>query len=256
MRRTFPTMGTVASLDLDGPIDPDLLHRIEAIFDDYDRTFSLYRHDSPLSAIARGDLNLRSSPPIVRTEYERAIEWRARTSGWFTPHRPDGVLDLSGTVKAVAIDAAARLLTDVGLTGLIGVGGDLLRLGAGDRRVGIVDPRDRKRLLADPILSGRAAIATSGSAERGDHIWTRLGITDVCQASVLADDIVTADVVATALVAAGRAHLGDLLDALDVDALIVTDDDLLATPRWRATPTLANAAIVDGTMRVAGGTGG
>jgi thiamine biosynthesis lipoprotein len=102
--------------------------------------------------------------------------------------------------------------------------------------IGIVDPDDRDRLLADHrLLGSRRAVATSGSAERGDHIWTRFGSTDVRQATVIADDIVTADVLATAIVAAGPSGLDDVTARFDIDALVVTTEGLLATPRLLVT---------------------
>lgn len=242
MRTAFEAMGTVVSISTQTEVAPRVLDAVRRVFEDYDETFSLYRPSSPLSALVRGELILEAAPESVRDEYARALEWRTRTHGWFTPHRPDGAIDLSGTIKAVAADAARGLLEDAGAAGLLGAGGDIVAFGGGAHSVGIVDPGERTRLLADIVLPAGRAIATSGSAERGDHIWSRLGATDVVQASVLADDIVTADVLATALVAAGSAGRDDLLDAFDVDALIVTRDGLLATPRWPAAAAVAGAA--------------
>jgi thiamine biosynthesis lipoprotein len=232
MRHTFATMGTVASLHLDTAVDDATLREVEQIFARHEATFSLYRDDTPAAALARGELTLEDAPSAVREEYARAVEWRTATSGWFTPHRPDGVIDLDGTIKAVALQEAAARLDSADAEGLLGVGGDIVRLGTGPRTVGVVDPDDRSRLLADPVLANRRAIATSGSSERGDHIWSALGRSDIRQATVLADDIVTADVLATAIVAAGSAEAGDLLDRFDVDALLVTADGLRATPGW------------------------
>lgn len=232
MRTAFGTMGTVVSVATAADVPPAVLDAVQQVFAEYEETFSLYRPESPLSALARGELTLDAAPAVVRDEYARALEWRTRTHGWFTPHRPDGVIDLSGSIKAVATDAARGLLERAGASGLLGAGGDIVAFGEGVHPVGIVDPRDRARLLADLGLPAGRAVATSGSAERGDHIWSRLGTTDVLQASVIADDIVTADVLATALVAAGSSALDDLLAAFDVDALIVTPEGLLATRRW------------------------
>lgn len=232
MQHAFATMGTVASISLDRDVPAHTLTEVERTFTGYDRVFSLYRDDSMLSAIARGDIPLEDAPRRVRDEYQRATGWRERTGGWFTPHRPDGVIDLSGTVKAAAIHAAGALLASTGAQGLLGVGGDLLVVGDAPQRIGIVDPADRTRMIADVELARRRAAATSGSAERGDHIWTRLGTTDIVQVTVLADDIVTADVLATAIVAAGTEFMGELLDGFDVDALVVTRDGVLATPGW------------------------
>lgn len=242
MRHTFATMGTVASITLDRDVSEQTLAEVERTFTGYDRVFSLYRDDSMLSAIARGDIPLEDAPRRVRDEYERATAWRERTGGWFTPHRPDGVIDLSGTVKAAAIDAAGALLAATGAHGLLGVGGDIVVVGDAPQHIGIVDPADRSRMVADVELGRRRAAATSGSAERGDHIWSRLGATDIVQVTVLADDIVTADVLATGIVAAGTEFMGELLDGFDVDALVFAGDEVLATPGWPRAGT-APAAV-------------
>jgi thiamine biosynthesis lipoprotein len=52
---------------------------------------------------------------------------------------------------------------------------------------------------------------------------------------VIADDIVTADVLATAIVAAGPSGLDDVTARFDIDALVVTTEGLLATPRLLVT---------------------
>jgi thiamine biosynthesis lipoprotein len=104
--------------------------------------------------------------------------------------------------------------------------------------IGVVDPFDRAALVCAVVLRGeRRAVATSGSAERGDHIW--LGgdpaQADFVQATVIANDIVTADVLATAIVAAGRAGLDDLCDRWPIDVLTVDREGwMLATPGFRA----------------------
>ena len=86
------------------------------------------------------------------------------------------------------------------------------------------------------LLGGtRRALATSGSAQRGDHIWRggELAPADFVQVSVMADDIVTADVLATAIVAGGPAALDDITDRWDVDVLTVARNGrLMATPRF------------------------
>ena len=82
------------------------------------------------------------------------------------------------------------------------------------------------------------AIATSGSAERGNHIWNpkapgKEAPTDLVQVSVVAKDLVTADVWATAAFAAGSRGV-DLLNNVDyVEALfILANGDLAATQKF------------------------
>jgi thiamine biosynthesis lipoprotein len=232
MRHVFDTMGTTVSLSADGEVPRA---EIEQIFDDADRRFSLYRPGSELSRIASGDLRLGDAGQELLSIYVEAIEWRRLTDGAFSPHRPDGVIDLNGIVKAAAMRDAARILDATGVAKwTLVVGGDIVRSSGLPAPIGIVDPADPTALLCSVMLSPeRRAVATSGSAERGDHIWLggELGPADFLQATVIADDIVTADVLATAIVAAGHAGLDDICDRWPIDVLVVDrHGSLSATP--------------------------
>ncbi len=242
MRHVFETMGTVASVEGPGELMPS----IEAVFEHVESRYSLYRPDSELSRIARGDLRLPDASDEIIATYTRALAWRGRTDGAFSPHRPDGILDLNGIVKAEAIERAGAILDAAGCPHwTINVGGDILARSA--EPIGIVDAHDRRALLCSVVLSdGRRALATSGSAERGDHIWLggSLAPAHYLQVSVLADDIVTADVLATAIVAGGPSALDELTDRCDIDVLAVDRAGaLVATPGFRR--ALALPASVD-----------
>ncbi|MES1169699.1 MAG: FAD:protein FMN transferase, partial [Leifsonia sp.] len=223
MRAAFETMGTVVSLEWSG--DEQRLSAVRAVFEAADRRFSLHRPDSELSRVANGSLELMDADPEMREVYATALGWRGETGGAFTPHRPDGAIDLNGIVKAWAMADAGRALGQGDWC--LNVGGDVLVSGR-DRVndpwvVGIVDPADRAGLLtALPLIGARRAAATSGSAERGDHIWTRgRAAAEFAQVTVVADDIGTADVLATAIVSGGADALNDLTARFDVDALTV-----------------------------------
>lgn len=244
MIRTFTTMGTVASLRLPSSSnDADVvLASVQQVFSELDLRFSLYRPDSEASRIARNELSLVASSPAMREMYSLALTWRDATGGVFTPHRPDGVIDLSGVVKAAAIQSAGTVLDAAGLDDwLLNVGGDVLARGTDDGtpwRAGIVDPEARDALLTAVRLDEhRRAIATSGTSERGEHVWrraTRAGA-DLVQVTVVAPDIITADVLATAVLAGGIPTLDDIVDRFDVDVLACgRDGALLATPRLRS----------------------
>lgn len=235
----FETMGTVASLRSGtGALSRAALETVEQIFQTDDRRFSLYDPDSTLSRIARGDLSLMSSDPAVRDAYALALDWRGRTGGAFTPHRPDGVIDLSGVVKALAIASAGDALDHDSGHWLLSVGGDVLARGLNDAsawRVGVVDPDDRGRLAALVALTGsRRAVATSGTTERGDHLWRRGG-ERFTQVTVAADDIVTADVLATAIAAGDERDLDRITAEHDIDVLTFdTAGHARATPGARS----------------------
>jgi thiamine biosynthesis lipoprotein len=249
-------MGTVVSIRL-GASSTTEAHTaarlaVAGVFARWDDRFSLYQPDSELSRIARGELRLTEASEALRDCYALALTWRDRTDGVFTPHRADGVVDLSGVVKSLAIAEAGTAVTALGLFDWsINAGGDILVSGdqspagscqADDWVAGIVDPLDRQVLLARVPLGGPLrAVATSGSAERGEHIWTPFPDAKTpeehrrfLQVSVFAADIVTADVLATTIVAGGSAALSHATDSFPVEVLaVLPDGSLLATPGLR-----------------------
>jgi len=261
--RTFQCMGTVISLALpagaalngEGVLE-GATAAIERVFAGLDATFSLYRPDSEASRLARGEVTLRDASAAFRARFADATGWRLLTDGFFTPERPDGVLDLSGIIKGYAIDQAAVALESSSIEDwCLNAGGDVLVNGSpapgtgSPWLAGIVDPQDRRSLLSGFSLGGTGrftALATSGTAERGNHIWRAgadrarggragLGPLDFRQVSVAAADILTADVLATAVVAGGRRMLDWATDSWDVEVLAVLGSgELLATPGFRA----------------------
>ncbi|MFJ2979976.1 FAD:protein FMN transferase [Curtobacterium sp. NPDC087082] len=231
---TFETMGTVVSLR---GATPGAASEVRAVFAGYDHRYSLYDPSSVLSRVADGSVRLADTPSEVRDVYALALDWRERTGGAFTPHRPDGVIDLSGVVKALAIRDAGAVLDAASSSGdwMVSAGGDVLVRGhhrADDPwSVGVVDPAHRDTVVGVVRLEApRRAVATSGTAERGEHIWRRATPTFV-QATVIADDIVTADVLATAVVAGDEDDLRRLTSDADVDVLaFAADGTVWATP--------------------------
>lgn len=229
---TFETMGTVVSIR---GADASAAAEARRVFAGYDHRYSLYDPSSVLSRIARGDLRLTDAPQEVRDTYALALGWRDRTGGAFTPHRPDGTIDLSGIVKALAIRDAGAVLDEVSEDWMLNAGGDVLvrgrYRGVASWSVGVVDPARRDVVVGVVALeSPRRAVATSGTAERGEHVWRRSAPAFV-QATVVADDIVTADVLATAVVAGDADDLRRITAEGAVDVLAFdVDGAVWATP--------------------------
>ena len=247
---TFETMGTMVSIrlvDAERGDSEKAIEQVSARLAGLNERFSLYRDDSEISKIARGELALTKSSEEMREEYTRALHWRDVTAGAFTPHRPDGVLDLSGTIKAVGISEAARILAKAGFSNFsVNIGGDIATTGLQELATdttaestpwitGIVDPLVREKLLTVIELTAEMnAMATSGNAERGEHIWKRPETTgDFIQVSVVAPDIITADVCATAIISGGQETLNMLTGTLPIAVLTVnTAGELSANPRF------------------------
>lgn len=237
---SFETMGTMVSIRLP---DADLteltaqtaLGDIESECNRLNERFSLYLPESEISRIANGELALPDSSDEMRQEYARSLEWRNRTSGVFTPHRPDRVMDLSGTIKAVAIENAATILENMGFTDFsVNIGGDIRVSGCQSSQepgwvTGVVDPENSSQLLSALVLTDAyPAMATSGTAERGEHIWSKPdSARDFIQATVIASDIITADVLATTIISGGQQALEQVTTDFSVAVMTVGLDGTL-----------------------------
>jgi len=235
VRRVFATMGTVASIRLDtderaGVVAARALDAVADEFAHLDGEFSRYRQDSPASMVADGRLPLTRASVEHRDVYAEAIGWRNGTGGAFEPHRADGSVDLTGIVKAIAIERAGEVLHAAGFGDwCVNVGGDILVASTASGHTweaGIADPGDRAALIGSVRLDApRRAIATSGTSERGDHVWRSDPTSAYRQVTVVADNIVTADVLSTAVLAGGPDTLWRVVDQWDVDVVTIATVD-------------------------------
>jgi thiamine biosynthesis lipoprotein len=219
---------------------------IEAVLDraceklhEADRTFSLYKPESPLSRLARGETSVAACPPVVDHVWNLCEEWELTTGGYFNAFTPQNTFDPSGLVKTWAAQAAIDVLLTEGVTDFtLNAGGDVW-VGDGvtndvDWKIGISKPvtiaSPEAGVLAVVNLKGSdfRALATSGTAERGSHIWNpqsaELAKSELVQVSVLAKDLVTADVWATAAFAEGPRALDRIAKVDGVEAMFVFSD--------------------------------
>lgn len=219
---TVPCMGTVFSVHLTGRVDAVTADAAVAGFAaeiaDIERVFSPFQDDSDVSRIRRGALSLERADPRVREVAAACEVAREVTEGRFSGAWRGG-FDPTGYVKGWAVDrAGARhlepLLQDAGAAAVgVGAGGDVRVWTAPEStwswRIGIADPHHPGAVLATMEVRD-GAFATSGSAERGAHIVdarTGLPAVGVRSATVVAADLATADVWATAGVVAGMADV-------------------------------------------------
>ena len=216
-------MGMPVSLALRGRHTDDepareAWERCVAELTEVDRVFSTYRENSVVTRLSRGEIELGDCPAELHEVLALGERARLESGGAFDVRRPgpDGVrtLDPSGVVKGWAVQRASahlRALPDTDIC--LSAGGDMVCHVADDTRpawrVGIEDPRDPQQLLAT-VEVRRGAVATSGTAHRGEHITdARTGDRPgtVASVTVLADDLTWADIDATAAFAMGEGAL-------------------------------------------------
>ncbi|HEU5003958.1 MAG TPA: FAD:protein FMN transferase [Actinomycetota bacterium] len=215
-------MGTVVTLDVRpfGPrTDPspavrrafDWLHRVDAIF-------STYRWDSEISRLERGDLDLAGASADVRSILARCEDLKARTGGYFDVRAVAGALDPSGLVKGWAAQQASAMLRANGVDRhCLNAGGDVAVCGGTRQhpwRVGIVHPLHPDALTTVVEITD-GAVATSGTYERGHHIYdphTNRPATALASVTIVGADLALADAYATAALAMGLAAPGWLAE--------------------------------------------
>jgi thiamine biosynthesis lipoprotein len=228
-------MGTAVSIHVRAPLPAaGAIEAACAVLHDIDRRFSLYRPDSELGRLARGEIDEARLSPDVRWVLA-ACDDLARTSGGAFDarhHRADGVVDPSGFVKGWAVEEAARCLDDAGARSyVIAAGGDILARGesAPGRpwRVGIRHPGDPTTVIA--VLAVRdGAVATSGLYERGAHVRdprTAAVPDELVSLTVVGPSLAWADAYATGAFAMGLAGLAWVHGHPGYGALAVTPDE-------------------------------
>ena len=216
VRRVVPTMGTMASIvvhdEVPAAIVDDAIDDVVTELERLEAMFSTYRADSVISAINRGERHPLDGPAEVIDVLD-ACTWLEQTSGGaFRARRPEPPyeIDPTGFVKGWATERAAGALAAAGLAHwCVAVGGDLLVRGcsAGGRpwHVAVADPRCTDGVVAAFDLHD-AAVATSGTAERGRHLWdgrTGLAADAIASVTVLGPHLTWADALATAAFALG-----------------------------------------------------
>lgn len=172
-----------------------------------------------MSLLRRGEATLDDVPDDIADVLERCRVAKELTDGLFDPWALPGGIDPTGYVKGWAAQRALELLRPLPLVGaIVNAAGDIACFGApeegGHFRFGIVDPGTKGRLSA--ICAIEHALATSGTQERGEHLFnprSRAFEAGAKSASVAGEDLGLADALATALCVAGSDGLA-LFDAI------------------------------------------
>jgi thiamine biosynthesis lipoprotein len=212
-RRVEHHMSTAITLAGVG-IDDELADAFFGRVAELEELLSRFRPQSELCRIARGELPLDQADPAVRQVLARCEATRRLTQGDFE-HEPrkrsgdpnDPVLDPNAYAKGWIIEDASttlRLATD---EFFINAGGDIIACRPPARppwRIGIQHP-DQADAVFGVLETHRAAVATSGLYERGNHIRSQHPHA-LRSVTVVGPDLAEADALATASFASGAEH--------------------------------------------------
>ena len=236
MRHVEHVMGTAVSIDLaddlPAPALTEMIAGVCAWLHEVDARFSTYREDSEVNRFQRRELALGDLSADMRHVLDACADLWRETEGYFDAYAA-GPLDPSGYVKGWSVEvASARLAAAGSRRHYINAGGDIRMRGlsadGGAWRVGIRHPWEAGKLSWVLALTD-GAVATSGSYERGDHVWNpRTGkpATGLRSVTVTGPDLARADAYATAALAMGEAGIAWLARraADGYESAVVTDD--------------------------------
>jgi FAD:protein FMN transferase len=236
-------MGTVFSIDVRSPaVDSYVLDSAMAWLHWVDDTFSTFKADSEISRIGRDELSVGDAARDVREVLARCAALEQETGGYFSA-RASGRLDPSGLVKGWAIQTVSERLSAAGSSNhCVNGGGDVQCRGSSAPRqpwrVGIAHPLRRDE-LAGVVQGHDLAVATSGTAERGTHIFdprSRRPADALASVTLVGRDAATVDAYATAAFAMGLAALEWIEAQPDISGLIVhRDGTVWVSPGFAAT---------------------
>ena len=238
-------MGTVASVhvhdDAPAAVVDDAIQRMFNELRRLENLFSTFRRESEISRINRQELHLLDASSEVIDVIDACMWLETESGGAFSAYRehPDGLLTLNpaGFVKGWAAERAARMLDDAGLRRwYLAVGGDIqTRNRPGDDecwRIAISDPLGEAPAVAAVIGVVDAAVATSGTAERGQHLWHgRRGgaVAPFASLTVIGPALTWADAFATTVFAMREAGLEWLRRWPGYAAIAIRHDGAIAT---------------------------
>jgi len=235
VRTSFPIMGSVASIAIaehsQGDVDAAIGVAMSSLAADEQR-FSHYRENSDIERWIRQE----EISAVARYEIDEVIahclELRERSGGAFSYRNPSrNRIDTAGFVKGWAIERAQESMRRFGITdACIGVGGDTTCWGSAepDRpwRIAIADPTRDIGVAAIVEFPNGGAIATSGTAQRGEHIW-RIDNADhdaLASFSVVGPSITWADAYSTTGFALGLDGMAWVAQQAGYASISVTPD--------------------------------
>lgn len=215
MKQTQLIMGMPITIEIvDSVSSSQDLEDCFKIFTEVDARFSTYKPTSEISQINGGMIPLSQQSDEMKEIFRLAEQTRKETNGFFSI-RHKGKIDPSGIVKGWAIQQVATHLKRSGFKNFyVDAGGDIQTSGKNEQKeqwkIGIRNPFNRDENVK--VIAGEnIAVATSGTAIRGQHIYnpfeTERPITDIVSLTIVADDILDADRFATAAFAMGKSGI-------------------------------------------------
>jgi thiamine biosynthesis lipoprotein len=182
----------------------EFLHQIDQIF-------STYIPSSQVSKLRKNEIAIKDTHPYLQMVWNNCLAIKELTDGAFDPWALSGGFDPSGYVKGWAADQISDQLIKLGAKHIqVNAGGDISVRGGKDAKtawkIGVAHPNQSDQVSKIYEMTD-GAIATSGTAERGNHIidpYSKTIAVGARSATVTGPDAGMADALATALIVSGR----------------------------------------------------
>ena len=239
IRQTQLIMGMpITVMTPDMSVTDENINEVFDFFTKIDREYSPFISTSVVSRINDGSVGESEYPKELKDILKIAEHTKREADGYFDVWH-NGRFDPSGVVKGWAIAKAAELLAKRTNDFYIDAGGDIQASGVNDAgdpwRIGVRNPFDRHQNIQVVVLKDHA-IATSGTAIRGQHIYDPVEgkkLDEVASISVVARNIIDADRMATAAFAMGPngIYFIEQLDGYEACA-VMHDRTMIATTGW------------------------
>jgi len=235
MKKEKTIMGMLVIIDIvDSNVDEKIFEEVFNYLNSIDKRFSPYKTNSELTLYNNKKINKKNLSDDFKQIIYLSEDIKKKTAGFFDILYK-GKLDPSGLVKGWAIYNAKLLISEQGYKNFyIEIAGDIEVVGLNhDNKkwiIGIRNPFNKKENVKIVYLSNRA-IATSGTYERGNHIYNPLTnklATDIESITVIGPNIYEADCFATACFAMGINGI-NFLEGLNGFEGYMIDHDGVAT---------------------------
>lgn len=211
MKENRTIMGMPVVIEIN---DPNVTREVfEEVFNyliSIDERFSTYKKNSEITLYNEGKIAKEDLSNDMKKVLELSEETKNKTNGFFDIAY-NGKIDPSGLVKGWAIQHASEILRKKGFKNFyVEIAGDIEVAGLNNEgkkwAIGIRNPFNKKENVKVVYLSDRG-IATSGTYERGEHIYNpkeKKQATEIASLTVIGPNIYEADRFATACFVMGK----------------------------------------------------
>jgi thiamine biosynthesis lipoprotein len=230
MKQTQLIMGMPITILAEGDEIKEAIEKVFDFFKQIDKRFSTYKKNSEVCKFNRGEIEKKDLSQDLKKIIKLCDETKKETDGFFNPVNQEKQFDPSGVVKGWAINEAGEILRDKNIEQFyIEAGGDVQVHGK-KWTVGIRNPFKNNEIVKVVEVTSEG-VATSGSYERGKHIYnpkTGQAVEDIVSLTIIGPNIYEADRFATSAFAMGKQGIYFVEQIKDLEGYMI-DNKGIAT---------------------------